>query len=489
MKRVLVTAVIASGCDVVFSLDRPPADAPAPEPGPDEVTARFRRAVLPEAGGTVSLESAPEVTATVVLANGARPEVTRDGDNFRFAWTRGTTYQITFDRGDRPPVTYAMSSEHLEIADPELARAGTTPSPGSRLDVTFQNVGTPVSLFLISTGVWSISGNDGSVSTLNVDWTNPDIFLSRRPRLLDERDDVYCLHYERVTESAGTGGLTYNTIKRASASSVTMNDATPTTLTCLMSNLVLTDCARMEVDLEQERARVTQALTTGFGEQWSWGSFVIAVPSEELGPWHSPAITYEYGTGSTATPFIGQTHYKSPFIGHSPAVHSFMTRQRFVLAEDDATRIDLMAGTRQFYAAPPSCGAYELLAEISMPSPPAFGGVVLVNDGEVQLTDSEPIEVSWTDRTPGPVDYYLVTLHELVAESGVSKLPERHSWVTTNKSILIDPGVFAVNHKYILEVVSNYGWANTAEGDFYTTRWPAPVASGTNFSGVFTVKQ
>lgn len=76
-----------------------------------------------------------------------------------------------------------------------------------------------------------------------------------------------------------------------------------------------------------------------------------------------------------------------------------------------------------------------------------------------------------------------------VADGIASRLVEQRSWVTTGTSIEIDSDIFAADRDYVMAVASVYAWSEAANGDFRTPRWPAPVATATNYSGVFTVSR
>jgi hypothetical protein len=477
----LVTLLVASGCDVVYGLDRPPE----PEPGTDMVTARFVRQLLGEAGGSI-VESPLEATASVVLANGARPEVTVEDGTYTFAWTRDMTYQLTFERVDRPPITYVMNTEQLVVTQRELTHDGVAPAKDTLLDVRMSGIGTPSFTAVSSTGVWTFATSGVDPTSVALDWTAPSIFLTGRPRLLEPSDTLYCSAFDLVLD--GAGGLAYNALKRWSSQSIDMQDGTTTPVTCVLEEATLERCARMQIDREAELERVTSVIPASFGSS-SYATFVLALPTPDFGPWAAPWVVFVSGN-EPVIPFDGTLHYTIPFPQHTPAVMSAMSRVRNVYAQDSPKPVQLSAGTRQFYAPAENCETSATVTDIAIPSPPAIGGAFVVNDGELQLSRTRPIDVSWETRTPGPVDYYLVHLYELVndPEMGGSRLVEKHTWVTPMQEMTIARDVFESDQEYLIAVTTVFGWSGIADGDFRPTRWPAPLSTGSNYSGVFTVR-
>ncbi|MFN0247679.1 MAG: hypothetical protein ACKV2T_12405, partial [Kofleriaceae bacterium] len=416
------------------------------------------RQYVGEEGGPVVETSSPDVTASVVLANGARPEVVREGDDFHFAWTRGMTYHLTFERADRAPLTYVMNTEELRHVQRELTRDGTTPDVGSRLDVSMTNVGpTPRFIALATTGVWSF-WTSVAMGTWSLDWTAPDFFLSGRPRLLEPRDNAYCLEFDGVVDDVS--GLAYNALKRSAKISVGMSNGEPLAAGCVLEDRVLEKCVQMVVDRTAELARMDQVIPASFGPP-NFATFVVAVPEPSFGPWLGPWLAQQAGNGPP-TPFTGQVHYTNPFSGHNEAVRTGISRVRSVTAKGSGMPTVLAPGARQFYAATQNCGTATAIASVAIPSPPAFGGAFVVNDGELQLSRTRPIDVSWELRADGPVDYYVVQLLELVAdaETNASRLVERHAWVTRMQEMMIPRETFEPDREYIVGITTTYGWPN-----------------------------
>ncbi len=468
---------------MVFSLDRPPIDAP-PDPGTDMVTARFIRRQVEDEGAPFRDTQPQDVTASVVLENGARPLVEQEGDTFRFAWTRGMTYHLTFDRGqERSPLTFVANTEQLRHVQRTHGREGKLTQPGTRLDVTFENLGTAALLGVVTTGVWSF-WTDQVSTPLVLEWPLEVRFLGGRSQILEARDSVYCLEYDEVIDS----GLQYRAVSRWGKTSVTMDNGAVTTLACTLVERPLEKCARIEIDRAAELARLDGLLAPTF-DTTSFASFVLATPEAAYGPWASTWLALQTGSGPI-TPFSGTLHYTNPFASSSEAVQSVMFRVRYVKARGAMKAIPLPAGTSHFYRPTENCGAVAPIAQIAVPSPPAFGGAFLVTDAELQLSRTQPIHVSWETRTPGAVDYYLLQLYELVLDPDTlaTVLVEKHAWVSTMQEMMLGRDTFEANREYVMSVSTLYGFVGTENGDFGTTRWPSPVASATNYSGVFTVK-
>ncbi|MGE0400426.1 MAG: hypothetical protein AB7T06_27170 [Kofleriaceae bacterium] len=489
MKGALAMLLVASlaACDIVYSLDRPVIDAP-PVPGPDLVTARFVRKQIAREGGDVMELTADDVSASVVLANGARPEVEREGDTFRFAWTRGMTYFLTFVQPDRAPLTYVMDTESLVHIRRELARDGIVPSAGTQLDITMTNLGQMTSYtFVMATGIW-VQATSAVVGANRfvVDWADPVTFVTRQPRLLAPGDRLYCVEFDTVLN--GSGGLAYHALKRwAVGDQFAMIDGTTTMVTCPLADMSLSKCARAVVDRDAELELVQNAVSSPAYSTITWGTHVVAIPAPELGPYNALWLAFDQGNGPFPD-FIGDMPYQNPFAGHDVALQSSMGLSREVRAKGQDNPITFAAARRHYYRPADNCGPSTAIAELAMPSPPAFGGAYFVNDGDLQLSATQPIRVSWELRSPGPVDYYLIQLYEIVAGDGEdTKAVERHAWVTTKNELTLERDRFETGHQYIMGITATYGFPDAATGDFSTTRWPAPVGSATNYSGVFTV--
>ena len=485
MKGALLALLIAAGCDIVYDLHRPPTDAP-PEPGTDEARATFVRTVLDEPGGAVSTRPALDVTATVVLANGARPEVRRVGDDFVFAWTRGMTYELTFERPDRAPLTYLSDAEHLQHAQRELARDGAPPAAGSILDVTMTNLGTATFTYIMSTGTWAIGGSGSTLDQFAVDFTQRSTFLTGRPRLLTADDRLYCATFESVLD--GAGGLAYNALKRVTSGTFAMLDGMRTPIACDVQDIPLDRCARIDIDRLAEAARVAGVAAPAFTGS-SYSTQILAVPTPEFGPWSSLWLAFDNSSIAPTSSFNGTLHYANPFPGHGDAVFSWAARTRTVQVSGGQKAAVIAVSAGHFYRPAAACGAVAPVAEIAIPSPPAFGGAYVINDGELQLSSTRPVEVSWENRTPGPVDYYLVILSRLIeTPDGGTGLEELRTWVTTGTELKLDRSLLMGSKQYVVSITATYGYPNVATGDFRTQRWPEAVAAATNYSGVFTVK-
>jgi hypothetical protein len=319
-----------------------------------------------------------------------------------------------------------------------------------------------------------------------IDWTAPGLFLTGRPRLLNANDTVYCSGFLAVTDGTGEGNLSYTVLKRKGQVAVNMANGVPTAVSCTADDMPLDRCARIEIDRQAELDRVVMAPPPTFINDTTFATVVLAVPEPTFGPGLSLWLAYQTGNGPP-TPFRGTLHYANPFAGYGTAIHAAMVRRRDLLASGATQVLPISAGTFHYYPPTDACGTVAPRGEIAIPTPPAIGGLRLVQDTQLQLSKTRPIELSWDNATAGPVDYYIVALSRVVANGDATGLAEVKAWITTDTALEMERTLLEGQHRYIISITAQYSAPNAAMGDFATTRWPDPIAHAINWSSVFTV--
>lgn len=128
-----------------------------------------------------------------------------------------------------------------------------------------------------------------------------------------------------------------------------------------------------------------------------------------------------------------------------------------------------------------------LAANIGIPGTHALDGQLLdVDNQDVQLDPSRPVELSWSVVEPGPVDVFVIALQELVDAGGATAGLQRWGASVAGKThVTVEPELLEPGHTYIVAITASTGRPGIATGDYLAYQFPMAVS--TVYSTTFTV--
>ena len=477
--------MLLPACDVVFGLDRAPADAANDEALPAAVTGRFTlRYVTNQADATPTVveQKHPDVALQVVVADALEGSALPLDDDGRFSFERpaGAPYRLLWQSALDGNVATEWSTDAASVAI--ASHAATRPARVPVTQPTLLAFPTPAFVgqrVVHSTGIWTETGIMGDT----MDWQNA-FALSPPLALLDQARFDRLYYVVRQTFIDGASALQYQAFGAEASTQITMQDGAAHTVPLTFVASTRDQCAKIVALRGAMMARVgvaAQAATAVAGDDW----LIQAAPSMVLGP--VGALTVAYHTEATATNATLTVMYRNPFPGHEPVASMGGFHKRTILAPGAATGLDLLIGVR-IYAPVTPCPAMTVLD-----STQGIPGVITLadsaltgNDGAVVvLPANQPATLSWRLAVDGRVDLTSVKIFEVTADAGKTVLVPLRTYFTVGTSIVIDPALLQPRGRYIVRIDSNIGHVNARTGDLRTVAYP--YGNATQWSRVFGV--
>jgi hypothetical protein len=475
--RVLVVLVVLAGCDTVFGLTdlKPPADAAPDAVDPLHVVGRYHVLHTVNQGDfTPKLVDEPYppemMTLSVRLDDGSTPAVTYTADGaFSFPLaTAGQSYRLTA-ADPRQSIEVQAAANHLELGDRAAGRLSpapvTMPTP-----IHFQLSTTSNVIYVSSTGVWTQTYAGTNTGTFDFDWQQARASIDHG--LLDAA--LYDRLYVATMASYGAGPTAYGAVSSYGAYSVTLTDGQPTVISSPAIAMIMHDRCTHVLALRGEVYGRIHAAMPGFptfGDGWS----VLALPSYELES--AGALLVAAGGEANPTPSdIDDTAtYFNPFVGTDLAAAMDVIVQRPLQLPGTTTAVTITGGVRTLQKIPGMTCASRVIVQstIGIAATPQLDGTPLATDNQaVTLAPAPDPVASWTLASPGPVDYAVVVLFEVVNSGGATALVARRGVLTAGTSATFDRALFASGHTYLVQITNVLGAPNAAAGDVTTITYP-----------------
>jgi hypothetical protein len=477
----------------------PPAarpDAAPPDAAPDAGIAITGRELVRQIANDVQhLPQVTDVPRHMVAMTAIAPDNTATpvavGSDGSFAFTSASPdVRLAVVRDGAPPVEYQVRATHLDLGE-ALAGRYDRVAPGAGTSLAVTTTGSIAGGAVVdTTGLWTQTAQPQGTSSASftLDWTKATS-LSGPIGLVDSsaNDQAFVAFFNGVA-----GG--YIAVNEACpATELTMMDAMPNQLSCASAALPLDRCVQAAIGDADEYQRLAAALPatlayTGGGALW----YVAAVPAPQLGPVGALWLAFG-GTQSPPTTNLSQAiSFANPFPGHTPVLAWTVYRARTLLLPGTTTGAPLTASTTYIVAPTASCPTpTAVTGNAAIAAPPALDGLALDHDGLTAALDrSQPHAITWDLAAAGAVDTWMVNLYRVTATGTQTQAALERSYVTTERSVAIDPADLAAGQTYVIELDAFQAYPNAAAGDFRTLGFPAaPYAESSTWSGSFEISE
>lgn len=454
----LLVLMLVGGCDIVFSLDRPPDDATSDSsPTGVPVTVRVGVDVItPTASGGYETAYEPLATAvTVVLADGSRPAVTQIDDRYEFLRAdEAQPYRITYT----PPLgavatTYIGDVAELTIVGPLFGRLqrGTVPAMTRAM---ISHTTTTRTAFAISTGLRTqtkVNDSPTATSSVLLDWLGVESLSG--PRGLPAAAQNDRLHHATYDLIGGVGA--YYTMATLASVPLTLDPGVTTPLTMPVPAATTRSCVQLTAKRARELQRMTAALGAFDSMRSTWS--IEATPVPDRTATGGIYLAYEDTTPSSDPPQV--VSVGNPFASEGMVAH--LTASGVIDLGGVSTTVETST-----YAAVPPLACTPTVPALVLEGATGFATEITV-DG--QLTTG-PVSVSegriaWT-LVDGAADSFVVE----IVEVGVAN--PRGSYVTSARELVVDPGVFESGRRYFIRIATQSGQVGASVGDFRALTYP-----------------
>ena len=485
--RVAALLVLLPACDVVFGLDRAPADAAIDAPATDTetVTGRFTlRYVENQADGTPAVveQAHPDVVLQVFVGDATEATALPLDGNGRFSFPRptGARYRLLWQSqlDGNVPTEWSTDVATVDIASHSVAR----PTRIRVTQPTLLSFPMPTAVggrVVLSTGIWSETGIAGDT----LDWQKANA-LSPPIGLLDPArfDRLYYVVRQAFVDTATASS--YTAFAAEASAQFVMQDGGAHVVPLTFTASPRDQCARIVALRAAMMARVALAAPSGAsvaGDDW----IIQAAPSSALGP--VGAMTLAFHTETTATNASLTAMYRNPFPGHEPVATMGGFYRRNILAPGASTPLELITGVRVYVPAQPCPTMTVLDSTQGMPGVITLAGSPLTgtDGGVIALPANQPPVLSWTLAVDGRVDLTSVSIFEVAADGSRTTLVPLRAYHTVEQSLVIDPALLQPARRYIVRLDSNIGHVNARTGDLRTVAYP--YGNATQWSRVFGV--
>lgn len=432
-----------------------------------------------------------QLPISVTLEDGTRPVVDyRDDGTFSFARDApDQSYRLVFAT-DTLRAEIVSSTATLRTGFLTGGRLDRRPIGPHKIELMFPiQSAAGSSATITSTGVYTNTTTGVYGPDVSWDFRLANPAPGSVTGLLDasENDRIYALELESIV---GYGSPTFSRIRALTAASVTMV-AGGTTRLDTPAPVTPNSCVHVIAPNASETTRMINAVTRDYTSTASnWIVYSAPAPGQ-LG---FSGELYPAICGITGTPDLDiSPEYHDPYPGTTPLIESAVAAYYPVelpgsMPNNYATvirRYDLAERGQ-----PGACNPTPtvLTASVGIPGEHAVDGQRLESDNQLVSIDlGRPVELSWSVVDPGPVDFFSVTLQELVDVGGVTSGVARWSATVQGQTqVTIEPELVEPGHTYIVGVVAWTGRPGASIGDFLTFQYP--MAISTVWSRTFTVE-
>jgi hypothetical protein len=474
-----VVAVVLAGCDAVFGLTEVhPGDA---NDGP-RVTGHYHQLYV-----TNDQSFAPVVTDRTLLPGTVGIAVTLDdGTQSIVDYASDGTFSFALAHAGQPYrlVTsisglgseYQTAAPVLRLVNLLAGRPDRMPIFPSTVQFAFPDAMTATSpAYVMSTGLYTQS-NTGQYGPVSFDWRLSQPTSGALLGLLDAAhyDELFAVELESDTVVAG---LPWTTIKGVSRASVTQ---VPSGVVALPQPLPVSKnaCLRMTSPGTAIRDRLVGAAPRAYTSySGNWYAYMAPAP-DQMG---TAGALWTVQCGFTGPLDLAVTApFHDPFTGMTLLVQSTVVASYDVMVPGTTIPYSYPTYTSMWDRAergtPTSCSpAVTILdSKVALPSIATLDTTPLDNDGQTVALDlTRDVPITWSIATPGPVDFYGVSVHELTNLNGKTYPVQRASLAVAGQtSAFIDRAVFVPGHWYIIAITTSLGRPNAAQGDWETITLP-----------------
>jgi len=479
MRLVAVMQLLAlAGCDRVLGLHTlapMPDGAPDAPPLPFSVTGLYHQMYATnDSTGTPTVVdryyATSEISMNVTLDDGTTPAVIYNADGtFSFGLeTQGQSYRLRVVN-DNGAVEYQLDLPEIELVTRAAGRPNRTPVMNpTTLSLSY---GAAAGNFVVdSTGLWTHTGA-GNVASLTFNYANATS-QSGALGLLDattENDRVFFDDFVGYPTTAPT----YSAIGAYAVAKATLVNGGNAAVAGTLMPLAASSCAHIVgADGVDYNRLVAASLVPYTSATSDW--YVFAVPSPTMTGTQGALPVAVEGYNPPVDLNVAPT-FGNPFPGTQLLASEGVGGTRTV-SPTGQTPFPIADGTRTFAPITGTCPAASTILEatLGLPGGPAIDGNALTSDGQVVTIDPRtPLALTWSLRAPGPVDYYTVTVSQVMSPGLVTL----ETIVTLQPSAVLDPALFIDGHDYMLGLGTHVGVPNFASGDTKTLTYPAQTAS------------
>lgn len=483
MARLAVLAVALAGCDAVFGLtELHSGDANGPR-----VTGHYHQLYV-----TNDATFAPVVTdrtllpgtvgIAVTLDDGTQPTVDYASDGtFSFPLAHaGQPYRLVTSVGGLGS-EYQTAAPALRLVNLLAGRPDRMPVFASTVQFPFPDaMSTSMPAYTMSTGLYTQS-NTGQYGPVSFDWRLSTLASGALLGLLDAAhyDELFAVELENDTFASG---LTWQTIKGLARASVTQVPGGTVSLP-QPQPVSKNACLRMSSPGTAIRDRLVAAAPRAYsGYAGNWYAY-MAPAADRMG---TAGALWTVQCGFSGPQDLDVTApFHDPFTGMTLLVESAVVANYSVMVPGTTMPATYATYTSMWDRAergdPASCApAVTVLdSKVALPTLPTLDGTPLGTDGQTVALDlTRDVPITWSTQTPGPVDFYGVTVHDLTNLSGKTYPVQRTSFVVAGQTAaFIDRAVFEPGHWYIIAISVSLGRPNAAQGDWETLTLPLENAA------------
>ncbi len=506
-------ASLGAGCETIFNVKggHDPKDAviDAPPDVPANVVAGSYTELYATNNPdltptTTSYVFAPsEITLTVTLDDGSTPPVDYNADGtFTFGLAQpGQSYRLVITNS-------AIGVLEYQAADPRFTMVSRLAGRPDRVPVTMPTtinfgysnpaactVAAPCYPLILSTGLYSFSGVSGvsNSGSFAYNWQNASSQAGTLGLLDATRNDaVYLEQYQQTM--VGTGY--YNMTVGVATAQITQTDGGTSSIgngntRTPMTAVSLNKCAHMIAAFYDELHRLGTAVPeTGYNnaaDDWQ----LAEVPDETIGPVAASWVgVYSQPSGSVADS-DGQFGFGNPFDGTQLIAGMQVYASRPISLPGTTTPGAFTNQTFEWIDMPKldsTCPANVVTLPsggIAIASLATLAGVALDTDSQTVMLDpdTDPV-VTWTTAAPGPLDYSIALLYELLPSGGTTTQVLRYQIMIHDRTRVSFPrALFATGHAYVVRIDNHVGIPNAKSGDFSVLTYP--VVNTTTWSHWF----
>ncbi|MBA3499558.1 MAG: hypothetical protein M4D80_27005 [Myxococcota bacterium] len=486
MRGLFVAAgCLLPACDLVIALEKHPPNVPV------SYEVREVRNGADGAPTTVTLD--PRLL-DVVLADGTVPSLVTSSDGtVTFARISETdVYRLAVRLPDDKVVEYQLATPRVKIVEAVIGRNDRVRPLDIGVVQVVPNAPANTTSYLVTTGLWTETPHTvGGMGATNMSFRFPWPGARRKfgpPGVLASAsgDRAYA-----TTSSfrLAKRGAAYFTLTHACPHTFMALGVVEASLQCNVAPVPLVRCLHLETDFTGELARIAGVLLPTEHPSKSSGWFVGAAPAPSL----APQVTLDLASRFAFTPSSMPTTesddefvYGNPFPGHAVVVMLSAFHERPFVYPGAMFHMNFPTGARYWSTPADTCDTPEPApALVAIPHAVAIDGAPIDEDGRVVETDpARELRVTWSD-SDGSVDFYRVVLHEVTEFLTFTTRATRHTYVVTDRLVVVDPSLLEPNKIYAIEVEAHAGAPNARSGELGT--YDLPYAIGTGWSATFRV--
>ncbi len=494
-------ASLVAGCQSIFhiarghdpdgaALDEPDVLTNAVAGSYTELYATNNPDLTPTTGSYVFAPS--DITLTVTLDDGSTPPVDYNADGtFTFELAQpGQSYRLVISNAAVTVLEYQAADPRIALVTRIAGRPDRVPvTKPTTINFSYSNpapctVTTPCYPIVLSTGLYSFTGVPGESNTgvFPYNWQNASSQGGALGLLDASRSDaVYLEQYQQTM--VGTGY--YDTIVGTATAQITQTDGGTSSIgdgntRAPMTAVSLNKCGHVIAAFYDELHRLGTAVPESdydnAADDWQFAE----VPDETLGPVAASWVAvYSQPNGAVADS-DGQFQFGNPFAGTQLIAGMQVYAQRPIALPSTTTPGALTNQTFEWIDMPKldsTCPANVVTLPsggTAIASLATLAGVVLDSDSQTVMLDPnmDPV-VTWTTAAPGPLDYSIAWLFELLPANGTTTTVERYVIMTHDRTQVTFPrALFATGHAYVIRIDDHVGNPNAKSGDFSVMAYP-----------------